>query len=206
MTPAEKVSSRTNTFEVLAFKTGNPRQPGKCNPAPSQSRIATCRYVAVHERSTTSLLPGPASGIWIRAWIRDDRDYSRSRDGDGGRHGWIPDHPVGRVGWSASIERHHGSGRSPCCLTWAARCPTTCSPRRSVSPPSGAPQLPRVLTARAERTRRGVDVSRRPADHDRVVVGPRRRRHAGLTLTPGDASHRDVDPERLVERGDVVLE
>ena len=121
LTPAERVFGWC-TFEVLAFKTGNPETPVNAIPPRAWARCQL-RFVVGIDRA--QILPAlrrhlDRQGFPMVKIARDAR-------GDVPRHAHRSRRSVGAVG--RGLARAAPAARSPrCCPTWAARCPTTSSP------------------------------------------------------------------------------
>ena len=153
LSPAEKVFA-WNTFEVLAFTTGNPDNPVNAIPPRASAHATSVTWC----RASTSASSRACASISTNAASR----WSRSGPSP---TPWRPRAStrttLGRAGWWPRSTRPRAR-RPRCCRIWAARCPTTCSPRCSACRPSGcrtptppAPSTrPTSTSSRASRRRR----------------------------------------------------
>ena len=164
-TRAEKVYG-WHTFEVLAFRTGNPENP--VNAIPGRA-TAHCQIRFVAGSDPHSFVPALRRHLDAEGFGRVK--VAQAKKGFFHATRLDPDHPW--VRWAAeSIART--TGTKPAILpNIGGSLPNECfADTLGLADDLGAALVCGMLAARARRTRARADSARRPADDDRPLLGP----------------------------------
>ena len=143
LTPIERVFG-WNSFEVLAFKTGNPDRPVNAIPP---SAIAYCQLRFVVGTDPHDIVPALRRHLEKHGF--GDIEVEPAREVIMNATRLDPDNPWAKFAAQLARGRPPASSRTSCPIS-AVRCPTRCSPTSSACRPSGC----RIPTPPARSMRR----------------------------------------------------